>query len=329
MPRHRHSSEELSFSLFSYGRAGPHRADRFSPSQIAQIARTVRGTPEVTVKVTGGAKSLKAAKAHFSYLSRGEFSIETDQGEQTKGSGSDILDDWDLDLETTLAAAPYSRVAGRQPTKLTHHIVLSMPAGTPTKGLLQASRAFARDQFALKHRYSLVLHTDQPHPHVHLVVKAMSEQGSRLNIRKATLRAWREEFARHLREQGIAANATTRTERGVTRKWRLDGIYRAARAGRSQFLQERVKSVAAELRAGALKPEPGKASLLAVRTWVQQQWREIGAALQSQGHSDLAAEVARYVQRMPPVLTDRERVVRGLMQRVRDDRTQSREGPSR
>jgi hypothetical protein len=41
-----------------------------------------------------------------------------------------------------------------------------------------------------------------------MVVKAMSEQGVRLNIRKATLRGWRQEFARHLRAQGIRANAT-------------------------------------------------------------------------------------------------------------------------
>ena len=54
----------------------------------------------------------------------------------------------------------------------------------------------------------MVLHTDQGHPHVHLVVKAVSEQGERLSIRKATLRQWREDFAGYLRELGVAANAT-------------------------------------------------------------------------------------------------------------------------
>jgi hypothetical protein len=41
--------------------------------------------------------------------------------------------------------------------------VLSMPAGTPAVGVLEASRVFAREQFALKHRYALELHIDQPH----------------------------------------------------------------------------------------------------------------------------------------------------------------------
>jgi hypothetical protein len=53
----------------------------------------------------------------------------------------------------------------------------------------------------------------EPHPHVHVIVKAVSEWEARLNIRKATLRGWREEFARHLRAQGIEANATRRVVR--------------------------------------------------------------------------------------------------------------------
>ena len=70
------------------------------------------------------------------------------------------------------------------------------------QGLLGAARTFARETFGAKHRYAMVLHTDEPHPHVHMVVKAVSEEGMRLNIRKATLREWRREFARHLRAPG-------------------------------------------------------------------------------------------------------------------------------
>ncbi len=71
-----------------------------------------------------------------------------------------------------------------------------MPPGTPADKVLAATQAFAREQFGLKHRYALVLHTDEPHPHVHMVVKAVSEYGVRLNIKKAHLREWRSEFAR-------------------------------------------------------------------------------------------------------------------------------------
>jgi hypothetical protein len=49
--------------------------------------------------------------------------------------------------------------AGRRAStaKLVHNIVLSMPAGTPPQKLLAASREFAREEFALQHRYALVL----------------------------------------------------------------------------------------------------------------------------------------------------------------------------
>ena len=49
---------------------------------------------------------------------------------------------------------------------------------------------------------------------MHLVVKAENELGQRLHIDKQLLRDWREDFARLMREQGIAANATPRAIRG-------------------------------------------------------------------------------------------------------------------
>ena len=106
-----------------------------------------------------------------------------------------------------------------------------MPAGTSPAKLLAASRNFAREEFALKHRYLMVLHNHQQHPHVHLVVKAVGEDGGRLNIRKATLRGWRRDFAEKLRAQGVAANATERAVRGQVRPPVRDGIYRAAERG--------------------------------------------------------------------------------------------------
>src|SRR5437764_6023705 len=109
--------------------------------------------------------------------------------------------------------------------------MFSMLAGTQPDKVLSAVRSFAREEFGLMHRYAMVLHTDEPHPHVHVVVKAISEQGVRLNIRKTTLREWRQAFARHLRDGGIAANATERAVRGESRTRDIDSIYRATLRG--------------------------------------------------------------------------------------------------
>src|SRR5262249_33187543 len=144
-----------------------------------------------------------------------------------KGAARELIEDWGLDLdEKRRTADPKPRAVGRAP-KLVHKMIFSMPAGTPPKKVLAAAQNFAREEVGAKHRYVMVLHTDEPHPHVHMVVRAMGYDGRRLNIRKAKLREWRREFARHLREQGVAANATERAVRGVNTPQKLDGIYRA------------------------------------------------------------------------------------------------------
>ena len=91
------------------------------------------------------------------------------------------------------------------------------------------------------------MHTDEPHPHVHMVVKAVSEQGERLHIRKATLREWRQEFARHLRALGVPANATERAVRGENRSPKLDGIYRADQRGESRRVCARMEEVGRQI----------------------------------------------------------------------------------
>src|SRR5882762_7391933 len=190
--------------MVSYGRGGPKGGIGLSRDQIAAIDRTVRRVPEVMVKVLPkDSNNLRSVGRHLDYIGRyGKLELETDDGERVQGKdvGRQLLEDWDLDLDEHRKDARLASVTGRSP-KLVHKVMLSMPPGTPSKGVLEAARNFAREEFALKHRYALVLHTEEPHPHVHLVVKAVSEQGARLNIRKATLREWRSEFARHLRDQ--------------------------------------------------------------------------------------------------------------------------------
>lgn len=164
----------------------------------------------------------------------------------------------------------------------------------------------------------MVLHTDEPHPHVHLVLKAISEEGVRLNIKKATLRHWRSQFAHHLRAQGVAANATERAVRGESRKSMKDGIYRASRRGRSTQMRARAESVARELVvSGRLQPEPGKRTLLQTRDAIQHGWQAVADKLVQQGDRELAADVVRFAGGMDRPLTDREWIARGLPAQVR------------
>jgi hypothetical protein len=305
--------------IATYARRGPTAIGRLTPAQREQVARTVGRVPEVMVKVSGGGRSADGVAAHLKYIDRrGQLPIETDDGERLQGRGVEkrLLKDWGLDLDAAESHTAYSGVPGRRPAKLVHNVVLSMPAGTPPAKLLAAARDFAREQFALKQRYATVLHTDQGHPHVHLVIRAVSEQGVRLNIRKATLREWRHEFARHLREHGVAANATDRLIRGATKSRKTDSIHRAMLRGDSSHFRDRIAIVAGDLRRGALTVEPGKAKLIETRSAIEQAWQAIGSILARDGHQGLANQVKGFLAGLPPVRTEREEVAAALLARI-------------
>jgi hypothetical protein len=312
--------------IWSFARSGPGRLNQFSPEELAIIGRTVRRTPEVMVKVlTEDSNNLRSVARHLNYIGRrGKLDLETDDGErlQARDAGQRLVDDWDLDLDQNRRDSKLSSGTGRAP-KLVHKIILSMPPGTSAKGVLEAVRSFAREEFALKHRYALTLHTDEPHPHVHLVVKAVSEQGDRLNIRKTTLREWRREFARHLREQGIAANATERAVRGEIRVRKADGIYRANLRGDSAYTRVRAMAVVQELVDGGRQPDPGKSKLLQTRKEVERGWRAIGEILLTQGHPELAAAVSVFLRQMLPPRTEREQIADMLVRRMRGQQQRS------
>jgi hypothetical protein len=315
----------LLLDIASYARRGPGPRDQLSAAQIEVIARTVRRTPEVMVKVLNrGGQSLGAVARHFDYLSRkGELAIETDEGERLKGKGAEaeLMDDWDLDLDEGRRTADLKPRGMRDPPKLVQKLVFSMPARTPPQKVLSAVKNFAREEFGAKHRYAMVLHTNEPHPHVHLVVKSLAADGKRLNIRRETLRRWRTEFARHLRAQGVAANATPRQVRGQIKPPKTDGIYRAALRGASTHYEERADAVARELAAGQVKTEPGKIRLLQTRRETVQGWNAVADSLVDQDHVELALAVRRFVARMPPPRTESEQIAEQWREAAREGNT--------
>jgi hypothetical protein len=321
------SGQLAELDLVSYGRRGRHTPLQFSRAQLEQIGRTVRGAPEVVIKVSGGGRSATAVRAQLAYIDRhGKLEVHTDEGQRLQGKGvaEHLVDDWNLEAgKGQYRSEPKRGKKDRRP-KQVHNIVFSMPAGTPPAKLLAATQKFAREKFALQHRYALVLHTDHGHPHVHLVVKAVSEQGERLVISRDIFTQWREDFAGYLRELGVAANATPTYLRGKPKLSKRDGIYRALKEGRSTFMRRKVQQVANELLRGKLAPEPAKAKLLATRERVVADWKMTAAVLRAQGQQSLAREVEDYVRRMPAVATEKELIAKGLLARIAAQRARDR-----
>ena len=307
-------------NIVSYGRGGPRADIRLTTAEVDHIRRTVQRAPEVMVKVLSrSSNDLKAAGKHIDYITRkGELGLETDDEIRLEHlSGKALLDEWDLDVDDVRRQSNLSVTTGREPPKLIHKLMFSMPPGTPPDKVLRAVRNLAREEFWGQHRYALVMHTDEAHPHVHLVLKAVSEHGVRLNIKKPTLRHWRSEFARHLRALGVAANATERAVRGESRKSRTDGIYRASKRGDSTYIRARTEAVAAELLGGISRPDNGKSKLVGTRNEVIRGWKEVERMLAKEGHGELANGIADFVRQMERPLTDRERLRRDLVEIAR------------
>jgi hypothetical protein len=172
----------------------------------------------------------------------------------------------------------------------------------------------------------MALHTHQEHPHVHIVVKAEGLDASRLHIDKAMLREWRHDFARMMRDQGIAANATPRAVRGRSKGTERGGRYRTKRPRDLYALRKRVEAVARELARSGTVRDPAHAKLAETRKAVVIGWLGVAALLDKHGEAALAGEVRQFVNNLPPVLTDRERIAYELTRNVKAQKsTQTRE----
>lgn len=190
------------------------------------LAMTTSKAPEVMVKISGGGKGMRHIKAHFDYISRnGKLELENENGEIIAGRESirDLRDEWKYGQYGIPEEARY---------KEAFNVVLSMPPGTDRDAVTQAARDFAHIEFADNHAYVFTAHDDERHPHVHLCIKALGRDGTRLNPRKADLQRWRERFAETLRERGIVANATPRTARAAVHRGEKQAVHHMRRRGR-------------------------------------------------------------------------------------------------
>src|SRR5205823_3106135 len=97
-------------------------------------------------------------------------------------------------------------------------------------------------------------------------------------------------------------------------------IYRATLRGDSTHTRARAEAVASELLKGNLRVEPGKSTLMATRREVECGWRSTSDILLAQGQLELAAQVRRFMDQMPPPKTEKEFIAATLVSRAREPR---------
>lgn len=192
----------------------------------------------------------------------------------------DLHKDWMADIDQHVKS-PTSRD--------TMHVCLSMRCDmSDADKVKDAAREFAKQTFS-NHEYVFVLHKDTDNPHVHLSVKMRGFNGRKLHVGMGDPQLWREHFAENLRKRGIDVEATSRFERGVTKKSEKQvirhinnsvrrGVERVARvtAGR---VNEVVKELELESMGMAVVPKVWDEKIAKAQREVRSKWLQIAREL--------------------------------------------------
>ncbi|UWQ44025.1 relaxase/mobilization nuclease domain-containing protein (plasmid) [Leisingera aquaemixtae] len=303
--------------------APARQATTISAADKARLARVVNKTPEVMVKVSKPAKVDKSGntivvnrrtegirvRAHLDYISRnGKLDIETSDGAILTGKAATaaLYHDWmkrhDEDRDNGDAT---------DRTRITTSIVFSMPGNTNATAVKDAVRALAENEFGGRHDYAMALHTDTKHPHVHLTVRTVGNDGVKLNLRKADLQHLRDVFAEKLRQRGIEAESTPRHARGVTRKGERTPVYKMRQRGKTPYVDKaKQREVRRDLQenGGRMPSRPWDGAIVERRNRVMRTY-SAAAALLAESHDPedraLGRAVAAFSGRLTDVTTER------------------------
>lgn len=252
-----------------------------------QLARTLKRTPEVMVKITNkatGAQGMGAVRRHLRYISRnGKVELEDQDGQTITGAAAlhDLADAWQF------GGWGVPEISVRREV---FNILLSMPPGTDRQAVRDAARDFAALEFGDGRAYVFAAHDDEAHPHVHLSVQVRGPDGRRLNPRKRDLQRWRERFAQQLQAHGVEANATSRRTRGAAHRYPKQAVVHMLERGETPRYWRAV-ATDAQRRAG-----------WEAHYGVFAAWREMAQAMAASREADdrrLALQMVDFVRTMP------------------------------
>jgi len=289
------------------GGSGSHRSPSLSPGAKARLNRVVGRTPEVMVKVTGRTRGVTHLKAHLDYVTRnGKLLAETQDGEQVQDRTRlrELHDEWLL--------ANTAEARGRNTSQAAQSvgIILSMPPGAPRDRVQDAARTWARDTFTDKYDWIMVRHDDKDHPHVHVSVRAVGNDGRRLAPGPDDLQAWRERFAGELRRLGVAAEATPRQARGKVQRADRLPVHHVQKRGAKSIVRKAQQDDALRAVKAPVPPQPRdwQRDIQARQESIRKAYLEHASELTQGDAADrrLAYDIRRFVADMPVPLTRRQ-----------------------
>ena len=223
--------KESNLGIFHYHKGRVARI----PSGLTPKAKAVglvTKRSESFVKCDKASKGIKTAHHMHEaadYIARnGKVDLEDENGNTlSRDDLHSTVKDWCTDQEVPETQEDLLKTKkGEKRPADARRIVISCPKGSDPEAVKKAAKEFAEEFFkANGYRYVFGLHckseetpNEPDHPHIHILIKSVSIDGKRLNIRKADLQLMRERFAIIARKYGIELNATSRTVRGESEK---------------------------------------------------------------------------------------------------------------
>lgn len=180
-----------------------------------QLRSTLRAitarAPQAVIKKSSGPKSQGALVRHLNYISRnGELALEGRDRETVCGRPAllETAQDWAAD----------DIMRSRVP-EIAKSYVLSYRDSSDRESVHTAGRAFAHEIFSHNHEYLLVPHADTPHPHLHVVVRALGDNGQRLVPGPGEFEDWRRRWGEALARAGLDAAVSPRWVRGSVQRY--------------------------------------------------------------------------------------------------------------
>jgi len=211
----------------------------------------------------------------------------------------------------------------------TINLILSMPVGTDPEAVADAARAFAQKTFAKQYDYLLAHHNKESdpkrpeNPHAHLTIRTRGRDGQSLDPRKHDLQAWRQAFALELRERGVAAEATPRRVRGITRKSQRQAIRHMDKRAATRITHWKlVQAIRTASTGNDGAAEPWAKAAKEKQRKIRRAWNTLAAAFEQAGQPKLAQQIREFVNAMPPAQTEREHFV-ALARKLLDKQQQA------
>jgi hypothetical protein len=275
-----------------------------SAQALQRADRVAKRAPQVVVKITSRIHGAASTLGAFTYV--GRLGMKDKEPVELLTSEKEILTDatdmmklarewqtWELSDDARRKGA--TAIA----------MVFSMPPGTDPDKVRDAVIALAETDMANR-RWVLALHTDEAHPHVHLIIAGRDNDGRRFNPNRQFLQNARERFAELLRDRGIDADATMRVTRGYPPKHDVTPVVKIRERGETpnadQVKTEAVRGDTERGRAHLSDREKGRTITAINFAQVQAVYTRAIAELETHGgveELERAKSLRAFVETMP------------------------------